>query len=133
MTSRRGFESGPSEWSVLLVADDDAALSAHARYFRWLGCSVDTASGAEEVESRVTGCRHDLVVFHLGSDDRGASALPVFVRTLRGHNPHACVVVLDEPPQRAALSGVDVLLTRRHAPQELAQAALDVMALSSDA
>lgn len=78
---------------LLVIDDEDAILSAFARYFRRIGYAVDCARELEEAEALATYIEYTLVIADLSLSGSGMEGLEM-LRYLRWNCPKARVILM---------------------------------------
>jgi CheY-like chemotaxis protein len=127
-----GSTRAQSNRQVLLLDDEEAILLPTARYFRSLGCTVDTAREPEEAEALISHRRYDLAILDLRIVRfSGTEGLEV-LREIRRRDHGTSVIVLSayispEVEEEARALGADSVIRKPQPLPELAHLAFALM------
>jgi CheY-like chemotaxis protein len=114
---------------ILLVDDEEAILTPVARYFRGLGCPVDTAQEPEEAIALLRHRAYDAVLLDMNLTRLGHPDGLGILRDLRSRVKPTKVIVLSaqvtpEVEEEAFRLGADAVLRKPQPLPRIAQTAL---------
>ncbi len=117
---------------ILLLDDERAILVPIARYFRHLGCLVETAQAAEEAIALIRERRYDLALLDVRLSRLGGAEGLEVLRELRKSGAGTRVIMLSayvspEVEEEALRVGADAVLRKPQPLAELAKLAFRFM------
>jgi CheY-like chemotaxis protein len=123
-----GFKKASAGHRILLVDDEEAILLPIARYFRGLGCAVETAQEPEEAIAILRHRTYDLVILDLRLTRFGTADGLDVLRDLRERVQPTSVIVLSahispEVEEEAVRLGASAVLRKPQNLPDLAQMA----------